>query len=459
MVEVTLAWGEREAWGDVGRTNVLSVHHVDGGGLALGERGDVLVPEEVLGADRFEIVRFDGEDATAFVPPGALLRVDGWPADERAVVLARGSVVEMKLGAFAVRVELTERGDRPAAAPLASLDDTPAGFVAGSALFHAAAFAAVALFSPPLGATEVDPFDADRLALIQHLLDASAQREAERLPAEAPSESSGDVSPGARASGREGAAGKPETDKTAGKWALKGTARPESATLAREHELAAVENFGLPAMLRTWAASDPDAPTAPWGTVASGSEDVSKMGLLFGKTIDDAHGSGGLGLLGPDQGGGGTANAIGLSDFGSLGGRGNCPAGPCDGPGSGTGNGRGVPGGGPHKSHFKAVRYETATTNGRLPAEVIQRIVRLNDGRYRLCYENALRGNPTLSGRVTVKFMIDRHGAVAFAADAGSDIADEGVRQCVVRTFATLSFPEPQDGTVTVVYPIVFNPE
>jgi hypothetical protein len=29
----------------------------------------------------------------------------------------------------------------------------------------------------------------------------------------------------------------------------------------------------------------------------------------------------------------------------------------------------------------------------------------------------------------------------------------------VVRSFQTLSFPEPQGGTVTVVYPIVFNPQ
>mgnify|MGYP006314362019 FL=1 len=58
--------------------------------------------------------------------------------------------------------------------------------------------------------------------------------------------------------------------------------------------------------------------------------------------------------------------------------------------------------------------------NGRLPPEVIQRIVRQNFGRFRLCYENGLRNNPTLSGRVSVKFVIDRSGAVSTAQDGGS---------------------------------------
>jgi hypothetical protein len=60
---------------------------------------------------------------------------------------------------------------------------------------------------------------------------------------------------------------------------------------------------------------------------------------------------------------------------------------------------------------------------------------------------------------VTVKFVIDRTGAVALAADGGSDIPDEGVRRCVVASFLSLSFPSPENGSVTVVYPIMFSPE
>lgn len=59
---------------------------------------------------------------------------------------------------------------------------------------------------------------------------------------------------------------------------------------------------------------------------------------------------------------------------------------------------------------------------------------------------------------MTVKFLIDRSGAVSMAADGGSDLPDQSVVQCVVRSFGNLSFPQPDNGVVTVVYPIMFSP-
>jgi hypothetical protein len=88
---------------------------------------------------------------------------------------------------------------------------------------------------------------------------------------------------------------------------------------------------------------------------------------------------------------------------------------------------------------------------------VIQRIVRQNFGRFRLCYENGLRRNPGLAGRVAVRFVIDRSGSVATTTDAGSDLSDSSVVACIVRAFGNLSFPQPDGGVVTVVYPIQFN--
>lgn len=89
---------------------------------------------------------------------------------------------------------------------------------------------------------------------------------------------------------------------------------------------------------------------------------------------------------------------------------------------------------------------------------MIQRIVRENFGRFRTCYEDGLRRNRDLQGKVTVKFMIDTTGKVAMTADGGSDLPDPNVVQCIVRRFGELSFPKPEGGMVTVVYPIKFNP-
>jgi hypothetical protein len=97
---------------------------------------------------------------------------------------------------------------------------------------------------------------------------------------------------------------------------------------------------------------------------------------------------------------------------------------------------------------------------GRLPPEIVQRVVRQNEGRFRACYQGGLRTNPALAGRITVRFAIDRTGAVPVASDdGGSDLDDGEVRRCVISAFRQLSFPAPEGGVVMVVYPIAFSPE
>jgi hypothetical protein len=453
VVEAVLSW--RDARGG----NVLAVKELEAGAtLAIGESADLVIPGDVLGFERFELARFDGERAVLTVPPGAKLRVDGWERSEREMEIARGHVFEVLVGAFTVRLALTHAGTRIAGAPLEGLRRGGAGMILASALAHAAAFAVIAYVSPALGATEDDPFDRDRTALLQKLLNASAERETEMPPAQAQDDAvtseGGNHNPGALAQGPEGAAGK-DTPKTDGRWAARGTAKPEDATLAREKALAEATDWGVIGMLPSFA-NDPNAPTVPWGKTLNGSDDLSKVGHLFGGTIDDALGTGGWGLSGPGEGGGGLAQAIGIGDFGviGIGGTGGCGGGPCG--GIGTGRDRLM---GRHVSQLRGPRYGVLQSNGHLPAEVIQRIVRQNDGRYRFCYQQALKSNPDLEGRVTVKFLIARDGSVAFSSDGGSDIPDAGVRQCVVSSFTQLSFPAPDSGVVTVVYPIVFSPQ
>lgn len=96
--------------------------------------------------------------------------------------------------------------------------------------------------------------------------------------------------------------------------------------------------------------------------------------------------------------------------------------------------------------------------SGRLPPETIQRVVRSNMGRFRACYEESLRPQPSLQGRVTTKFAIARDGTVPFAVDAGSDVPDTALIACIDCAFESLSFPPPAGGVVTVVYPLVLAP-
>ena len=155
----------------------------------------------------------------------------------------------------------------------------------------------------------------------------------------------------------------------------------------------------------------------------------------------DAVGAGGLGLSGIGEGGGGA----GLGSVGTLG----HGAGTGEGQGFGSGHGRL---GGEHRAKPPSVRMGAVSVSGALPPEVIQRIVRQNFGRFRLCYENGLRSNPDLQGRVSVRFTIGADGNVASTANGGSDLPDGNVIACVVRSFGGLMFPAPEGGNVVVTY-------
>jgi TonB family protein len=97
--------------------------------------------------------------------------------------------------------------------------------------------------------------------------------------------------------------------------------------------------------------------------------------------------------------------------------------------------------------------------NNQLPPYVTNPVVNKNFGFFRACYNEGLKRNPQLHGRVVVKFVLGPKGAVESSADAGSDLPDPVVVDCVVRGFRKLSFPvpQPQGGKISVVYPITFN--
>ena len=79
-----------------------------------------------------------------------------------------------------------------------------------------------------------------------------------------------------------------------------------------------------------------------------------------------------------------------------------------------------------------------------LPPEVVRRISRQSFGRYRLCYENALRGNPGLEGTVITTFVIDLKGTVLDVKTVGGTPAMAELDACIARALSTLSFPLPE---------------
>ncbi|WP_437791508.1 AgmX/PglI C-terminal domain-containing protein [Sorangium sp. So ce693] len=245
-------------------------------------------------------------------------------------------------------------------------------------------------------------------------------------------------------------AGKPSAPAPA-TGALAGASPGERAEVATEQS--ADVSPGGSAALRP-----PPAPPAP-----PAGADTRYALLKEGPAPSGASGSaGGLGLSGVGEGGGGRGEGIGLGAIGSIG-HGSGAAAPAPSAASATGTGQGFGSGhgrlaGSHRTMAPQVRMGATQVSGRLPPEVIQRIVRQNFGRFRLCYERGLQRDEGLQGRVTVRFTIDPSGALANARDGGSDLPDSATVSCVVRAFRDLTFPAPEGGSVDVVYPILFTP-
>lgn len=174
------------------------------------------------------------------------------------------------------------------------------------------------------------------------------------------------------------------------------------------------------------------------------SDEASTVGNLWGDSIGDAEAEGGLGLTGSGSGGGGT----GLGGIGTLG----------HGAGTGTGQGYGS-GSGSTAGKKGRIAAATATTTGAgLPPEVISRIVRANVTQIQACYEKAMTKNPSLAGKVAVKFVIDAQGAVSTASAADTNIADADMVSCVVGAVKKMAFPTPDGGSpVVVTYPFNFS--
>jgi hypothetical protein len=440
-----------------------------------------------VGCDPFQLARVDGSALVVSVPDGAQVRrgrarteeeLDDDDGDGASIPgpttlrLSLGEEVTMTAGALRVLVSAVESSAR---APRRSRERGAAMHVLLAACLHAAvlgvawrgAAAAEAL-------ADDDPADSLRRSL------ASAERRAAARPTMLVDPDTGDgggtrvndhpgngrAGGGARAAGESGALGDRLSRAARPQRYALPRGEPGPPSLSRDEVTRDAATFGMVGLLAS-ARATPSAPFGePW---ARGADDIAARGAMYSHAIGESPGTGGLGLSGIGEGGGGEGSGVGLGGIG---------LGHTWGPsGHGTG-GRGDPapwsisgsfghsGGwgrlsGSRRTKGPIVRCGCAVSvSGRLPPEVVQRIVRQSFGRFRLCYEQGLRSKPALAGRVSTRFLIGANGLVTTAQNAGSDLPDPAVVSCVVAAFGTLQFPEPPDeAVVAVTYPVVFTPE
>ena len=458
-VEVLALWG----------STILFARHLTGGeSFSIGESSaaqsvDFELAAQELGVRSARLVEVQSGTPHVIVPQTAKVSVkragEPYAVQSRAasVALLPGTVVELELGQLKFRIANVPAGRTT---PRAGLQSTEGSLLAAFGISFAATAALIASFAfwmPALGLTDDEGLDEDRLVLMKQYLTASAMRELDEQKAnsdEAGSNESAPGKPAEAAAGREGAMGKPNAPVTNHRAAVRGD-NPE-VQLSHAQIVAAAKTFGMIELLGSLATSA-DGGSPFLRDPALGHDGFDAEGGMFGDP-GESGGFGGLRLSGTEKGGGGHGAGVGIGGIGdslSLTGLGNCTTGNCGDGRFARGVGRSGPG---HATKAPSMRQGDATVRGHLPPEVVQRIVRQNYGRFRQCYENGLRANPNLSGRVTARFVIAREGSVSSVQNGGSDLPDASVVSCVVSAFYGLSFPTPEAGIVTVSYPIMFSP-
>jgi hypothetical protein len=105
------------------------------------------------------------------------------------------------------------------------------------------------------------------------------------------------------------------------------------------------------------------------------------------------------------------------------------------------------------------VRAGGFTVSGHLSPDLIEKVVRQNFGRIRMCHEQGLARSGARQGRVTVRFVIGRDGSVSNVSRGDSTLADAETIHCVLTSFSGLQFPAPEGGIVTVVVPLLLSAE
>jgi TonB family protein len=96
---------------------------------------------------------------------------------------------------------------------------------------------------------------------------------------------------------------------------------------------------------------------------------------------------------------------------------------------------------------------------GEFDAKLVTAEVKKRLRAIQICYEQELRRNPALQGKVTVEFTIEQSGTVSKATATANTTNDAAVASCVVDTVKRFRFtPGPEGGSVTYSYPFVFAP-
>jgi TonB family protein len=107
-----------------------------------------------------------------------------------------------------------------------------------------------------------------------------------------------------------------------------------------------------------------------------------------------------------------------------------------------------------------AVGRAEAGSSGQLDAFVVRETIRRDLPRIHRCYQSALRDEPELAGKVSVRFAVVRAGYVQTVQVLENTTGNPGVERCVARVVGKIRFPSRRSGkSLRFTFPFVFAPQ
>jgi len=183
--------------------------------------------------------------------------------------------------------------------------------------------------------------------------------------------------------------------------------------------------------------------------------DVLAGGAVTGNAADVLAQAAGVGIANGSAGavkmrsGGDSGGKVGdLGSLGAVGGK------------SGIKEGGTLSEGAPIKGNIKMDGGDDIGGSGEFDSKLVTAEVKKRLRAIQICYEQQLRRNPGLQGKVTVEFTIEQSGTVSKAVATSNTTNDPAVASCVVDTVKRFRFnPGPEGGSVSYSYPFVFAPQ
>jgi Ca-activated chloride channel family protein len=106
------------------------------------------------------------------------------------------------------------------------------------------------------------------------------------------------------------------------------------------------------------------------------------------------------------------------------------------------------------------VRLGELVVTGGLAKEKVQEILQKELSSFQLCFQEALKAQPNLKGKMVMKFTIDARGRVTQVKVSETDLKAKGkeLQECVRQRLLSLQFLVPAGGVqVTVTVPFLLN--